>query len=312
MAYVNVEKVVKNYGDKKVLNDISFEIKKGEIFGLIGPNGAGKTTLIDIITGLKKADSGNVEIKGISIKDNIVKIRESLGLVPQDIALMEEMNGRDNLMYFGGLYGLSGSVLKERVEECLKLTGLKDKAKTTVKTYSGGMKRRLNIAAALLHNPEFLILDEPTVGVDPQSRKYIFDFLREKNKAGCTILYISHYMEEIEALCDRILLMDKGEEVAYGTKEEIKAMVGQANKIEVRLDRMPNNVEEDLRNSANGIEKIDLDLNSINLTVNANDFSMMKLISYFEKTDSVIKAINVEDISLEEAFLQLTGKSLRD
>lgn len=179
MGYVEVENIVKSYGKKRVLEDVSFQIQKGDRFGMIGPNGAGKSTLIDIITGLREADGGTVRIDGLEIQKDTIEARKRIGLVPQDLALMEELNARDNLEYFGTLYGLHGQKLKERIEEALELVGLTDHAKGKVKKYSGGMKRRLNIACAILHRPEFLILDEPTVGVDPQSRNHIFEFLKK-------------------------------------------------------------------------------------------------------------------------------------
>ena len=187
MAYVEIKSITKSFDEKKVLNQVSFEIMKGECFGLLGPNGAGKSTLIDIITGLKKTDQGDVLIDGRSIKEDALTIRQKLGVVPQELAIIEELNAVDNLTYFGGLYGLYGNTLKERIAEILAVTGLEEKKKEKVKTFSGGMKRRLNIGIALLHQPEFLILDEPTVGVDPQSRQHIFDFLETLNQQGTTI-----------------------------------------------------------------------------------------------------------------------------
>ncbi|MBS4461986.1 ABC transporter ATP-binding protein [Aerococcaceae bacterium zg-B36] len=312
MSYVTVKDINKRFQQKSVLNNVNFAIEKGERFGLIGPNGAGKSTLIDIMTGLIVADSGEVIIDDINIKKDILAVRKKLGVVPQDLALMEELNGYDNLIYFGGMYGLSGKELQSRVDELLKTIGLTGHAKKKVKTYSGGMKRRLNIAAALLHRPEFLILDEPTVGVDPQSRQYIFDFLKDLNENGTTILYISHYMEEIEALCDRLLILDSGSEVAYGTKAEVKSLVRQSNKVKIELDYVSEEVLAAIQALDNGISEVTRDFNHIHLLVDSSAFSMMRLIQALEVTDSVIKSLSLEDISLEETFLQLTGKSLRE
>ncbi|MFK8243011.1 MULTISPECIES: ABC transporter ATP-binding protein [unclassified Facklamia] len=312
MSYVTVKDINKQFQQKSVLNNVNFTIEKGERFGLIGPNGAGKSTLIDIMTGLIVADSGEVIIDDINIKKDILAVRKKLGVVPQDLALMEELNGYDNLIYFGGMYGLSGKELQSRVDELLKTIGLTAHAKKKVKTYSGGMKRRLNIAAALLHRPEFLILDEPTVGVDPQSRQYIFDFLKDLNESGTTILYISHYMEEIEALCDRLLILDSGSEVAYGTKAEVKSLVRQSNKVKIELDYVSEEVLAAIQALDNGISEVTRDFNHIHLLVDSSAFSMMRLIQALEVTDSVIKSLSLEDISLEETFLQLTGKSLRE
>ncbi|MDO4432875.1 MAG: ABC transporter ATP-binding protein [Aerococcaceae bacterium] len=312
MTYVTVSNIEKRYDTQPVLQQINFTIEKGERFGLIGPNGAGKSTLIDIMTGLKKADKGNVMIDGKSIRQHAILIREKLGVVPQELALIEELNAIDNLSYFGGMYGLSGKLLKERIDEVLHAAGLYEKRKDKVKTYSGGMKRRLNIVASLLHKPEFLILDEPTVGVDPQSRQHIFDFLMKLNAEGMTILYISHYMEEVEALCDRLLVLDLGKEVAYGTKSDVKSLVSRVNKVTLTLDRLPQQIAEQLIASENGIQQVETHMTTLHLLVNQYEFSMMKLIAFFDKTESVIKSISVDELSLEEVFLQLTGKKLRD
>lgn len=312
MAYVDVQGVYKQYKQQPVLQNVSFQINKGERFGLIGPNGAGKSTLIDIMVGLTKADKGEVLIDGKNIKQEIIAIRKKLGVVPQELALLEELNAYDNLIYFGGMYGLSGKELKDRVATLLEVIGLTDHANKKVKTYSGGMKRRLNIAAALLHEPEFLILDEPTVGVDPQSRQYIFEFLKQLNEKGTTILYISHYMEEIEALCDRLLVLDLGQEVAYGTKADVKNLVNQSSKVTIELDFVSDELVQNIKALENGISEVIAEFNHINLLVDTTVFSMMRLIQTIEKSDSVIKNISLEEISLEETFLQLTGKSLRE
>ena len=309
---IEIKDVTKSYGRQKVLQNVSFEIMEGELFGLLGPNGAGKSTLIDILTGIQSMDSGDIFINGKSIKTDKVEIRKHLGLVPQDIALLEELNAVDNLEYFGGLYGLAGSELKSQIEKLLEVAGLTDKKKEKVKNYSGGMKRRLNIAVAMLHNPSILILDEPTVGVDAQSRQHIFDYIQSLAEQGTTILYTSHYMEEIEALCKRVFILDLGEEVAYGTKEEVKKLVGHTQTVALTLDRVPAGFDEVLKNSENGIQFVTVDGQDIALTIDQTIFSMMKLIEQVEQAQLVIKSVNVKETTLEEAFLQLTGKTLRD
>lgn len=312
MAYIEVKNVEKSFGKQQVLHGVNFEIKKGERFGLIGPNGAGKSTLIDVMTGLTRADSGGVIVDGKSIKTDAIAIRKEIGVVPQDLALIETLNAYDNLEYFGGMYGIAFKELKTRIAETLEAVGLVDSAKKKVKTYSGGMKRRLNLAVAILHRPKFLILDEPTVGIDPQSRQHIFDFLNRMNQEGTTILYTSHYMEEIEAFCDRLFIVDLGREVAYGTKDQVKALVGTSGKVQLILDRYSEGLSEALLSSNNGIKTAEGKLNTIELVIDTNEFSMMKLISLLEERQIVIKSISVENVSLEEAFLQLTGKKLRD
>lgn len=309
---IEIKDVTKSYGRQKVLQNVSFEIMEGELFGLLGPNGAGKSTLIDILTGIQSMDSGEIFINGKSIKTDKVEIRKHLGLVPQDIALLEELNAVDNLEYFGGLYGLAGAELKIQIEKLLEVAGLTDKKKEKVKNYSGGMKRRLNIAVAMLHNPSILILDEPTVGVDAQSRQHIFDYIQSLAEQGTTILYTSHYMEEIEALCKRVFILDLGEEVAYGTKEEVKKLVGHTQTVALTLDRVPARFDEVLKNSENGIQFVTVDGQEIALTIDQTIFSMMKLIEQVEQAQLVIKSVNVKETTLEEAFLQLTGKTLRD
>ena len=307
-----IKDVTKSYGRHKVLQNVSFEIMEGELFGLLGPNGAGKSTLIDILTGIQSMDSGEIFINGKSIKTDKVEIRKQLGLVPQDIALLEELNAFDNLEYFGGLYGLAGQELKSQIEKLLEVAGLTDKKKEKVKNYSGGMKRRLNIAVAMLHNPSILILDEPTVGVDAQSRQHIFDYIQSLAEQGTTILYTSHYMEEIETLCKRVFILDLGEEVAYGTKEEVKKLVGHTQTVSLTLDRVPAGFDEVLKNSENGIQFVTVNGQDIALTIDQAIFSMMKLIEQVEQAQLVIKSVNVKETTLEEAFLQLTGKTLRD
>lgn len=309
---IEIKDVTKSYGRQKVLQNVSFEIMEGELFGLLGPNGAGKSTLIDILTGIQSMDSGEIFINGKSIKTDKVEIRKNLGLVPQDIALLEELNAVDNLEYFGGLYGLAGQELKSQIEKLLEVAGLTDKKKEKVKNYSGGMKRRLNIAVAMLHNPSILILDEPTVGVDAQSRQHIFDYIQSLAEQGTTILYTSHYMEEIETLCKRVFILDLGEEVAYGTKEEVKKLVGHTQTVALTLDRVPAGFDEVLKNSENGIQFVTVDGQDMALTIDQTIFSMMKLIEQVEQAQLVIKSVNVKETTLEEAFLQLTGKTLRD
>ena len=309
---IEIKDVTKSYGRQKVLQNVSFEIMEGELFGLLGPNGAGKSTLIDILTGIQSMDSGEIFINGKSIKTDKVEIRKQLGLVPQDIALLEELNAVDNLEYFGGRYGLAGAELKNQIEKLLEVAGLTDKKKEKVKNYSGGMKRRLNIAVAMLHNPSILILDEPTVGVDAQSRQHIFDYIQSLAEQGTTILYTSHYMEEIETLCKRVFILDLGEEVAYGTKEEVKKLVGHTQTVSLTLDRVPAGFDEVLKNSENGIQFVTVDGQDIALTIDQTIFSMMKLIEQVEQAQLVIKSVNVKETTLEEAFLQLTGKTLRD
>jgi len=311
MAYIEIKNISKKFDTKTVLDNVSFEVKKGDIFGLLGPNGAGKSTLLNIMIGLLKADHGNIVIDNMTMEEQPGKIKAKLGVVPQDLALIEELNAIDNLMFFGSFYGLSTSVLKERVDESLKIIGLEDSAKKKVKTYSGGMKRRLNIAVALLHQPEIVIMDEPTVGVDPQSRNYIFDFIKKLNKEqNITFIYTSHYMEEIELLCNRLFIMDDGKQVSYGTKEEIKEIVSNKHQIHLTLNEITKEFTEALQQNKNIIVVEEID-NSLSITTKI-EFEIDILIKLVTKFDLKIKNLSVVDPTLEEVFLTLTGKKLRD
>ena len=314
MAYIEIKNINKSFGKKQVLNNVSFNIERGDRFGLIGPNGAGKSTLIDIIVGLRRQDAGEVFIDGLNTQKDILKIRSTIGFVPQDIALIEDLNAVDNLRYFGVLYGLSGSHLKERIHDVLELVGLQDRRKEKLKKYSGGMKRRMNIACALLHEPEFLILDEPTVGVDPQSRNYIFEFLRTLSTTRqTTLLYTSHYMEEVEALCNKIFLIDEGNEVAYGSKNQITAMVGNEYLIKVELETAPAaDLSDRIKDAVLGIVDVETEIATLVFHVDPNRFRMMHLITFLEQNSVGITSVQREETSLEEAFLRLTGKRLRD
>lgn len=313
MSYVEIRNVYKNYGEQQVLDNVSFEIEKGERFGLIGPNGAGKSTLIDVMTGLTPLNSGEIYIDQKKVPQDIVKIREQIGLVPQEIALMQELNAVSNLEYFGGLYGLSGKELTKRIEEALEIVGLENQQKKAVKTFSGGMQRRLNIAAGILHRPKLLILDEPTVGVDPQSRNKIFEFIKYMNEEyHTTVLYTSHYMEEVEALCNRLFILDNGEQVGYGSQEEIKQLVQDHVKWLIEVEQMPLGIEEKLENHLNGVEQIIIDNNEIHLIVDPMDFNTQQFMQVITEYNLELLTLKKEELSLEEAFLQLTGKTLRD
>lgn len=311
MSQVLINHIFKSFGQKKALDNVSFQIEEGEIFGLIGPNGAGKSTLIDIIVGLQKADAGEVEVDGLRVPEDISKIRTQLGLVPQEIALIPDLAAKPNLQYFGGLYGLTGKTLNKKVGEALDLVGLKDDKKP-VKKFSGGMKRRLNLAAAIMHRPRFLILDEPTVGVDPQSRHRIFEFIKNMNaEHGTTVLYTSHYMEEVEALCPRIFIIDRGREVAYGSQEEIKQMVEDSVKWVLDLGRVPAGFTKKLK-ALTGMKEVIQEGQTFHLLVDSFNFETDQLLDLIRKENLELQGLSKEVLSLEEAFLQLTGKSLRD
>ena len=219
---LNVTMLNKSYGEKKVVNDLSFRIHKGEILCLLGPNGAGKSTTMNILCGLLGYDSGEILWNDQPVDRHLNLFKQKLGVVPQDLAIYEDLSAEKNVAFFASLYGLSGQQLQDKVDKALAFAGLSDRRADKARTFSGGMKRRLNIACAIAHEPELLIMDEPTVGIDPQSRNHILHSIRKLKQAGMTILYTTHYMEEVEAISDRILIMDSGNVIAEGTKESLK------------------------------------------------------------------------------------------
>ncbi|WP_195469502.1 ABC transporter ATP-binding protein [Clostridium sp. D43t1_170807_H7] len=311
MSIIEVKNITKRFNDKLVLDNVSYEVNEGEIFGFIGPNGAGKSTLINIMTTLLIPDSGTIKICGYDILKEPIKAKECIGYVPQDLALIEDLNAYDNLEFFGALYGLKGKVLKERIKESLKVTGLEKTKKQKVKKFSGGMKRRLNIAVAIMHHPKVLILDEPTVGVDPQSRNHIFSFIKNICKEwGTTIVYTSHYMEEVEELCKRVFIMDLGKEISYGEKGDIKSSVFSNNKVLIETQNINAKTIMELKD-IKGIMKVTDKNEEVSLTINS-EFKLAKVLSLLEKNNIDIKKISYEEPKLEDVFLSLTGKNLRD
>jgi len=312
MNYIEVKNITKRFDDKLVLDNISFNIEEGDIFGLIGPNGAGKSTLINIITGLLKNNGGEVNIGGYSIEKQPLDAKGLIGLVPQELALMEELTAYDNLEYFGAFYGLGGKLLKERIEEALVVTGLVDKRKEKVKKFSGGMKRRLNLAVAIMHKPKVLIMDEPTVGVDPQSRNYIFEFIKRINKENkTTVIYTSHYMEEVESLCNSIFIIDLGKEIASGSKSTIKAMSSENGTIKLKIDDYNEEFIVKIK-ELKGVKDCFREEDNIKILVRELVFKIENLLNLVSKEGKKIKYLNIEEASLEEVFLALTGKKLRD
>lgn len=313
MTILELKNITKRYDDKLVVDNINFSIGKGETFGLLGPNGAGKSTIISMICGLVKPDQGDVIIDGYSIIKSPTLAKKSIGVVPQDIALYESLSAIDNLKFWGTLYGLGGSLLKSRIDEVLEITGLKDRSKDKIKNYSGGMKRRINIAAAFMHHPKLLIMDEPTVGIDPQSRNHILEFTKNLNeKYGTTVIYTSHYMEEVESLCNRLMILDEGKIIAGGTQDEIKRMISNEENIEINLTNYSNEIELKLRalKNVSGINFKDGLLTIIISSSNKN--GIQDIIDILIHNNVKIQNLNVKVPNLETVFLKLTGKNLRD
>lgn len=307
---VEVRNLVKRYKDMLAVDNVSFSIEEGEIFGLLGPNGAGKTTVINTIIGLTRSDRGEIRIFGKNLRNCELEIKRDLGIVPQDIAIFEDLTAYENLSYFGKLYGLKGSRLKERVEEALEFTGLLDKKKQYPKKFSNGMKRRLNIASAIVHHPKLIIMDEPTVGIDPQSRNNILQSVKELNKMGSTIIYISHYMEEVEELCSRIIIMDQGRVIAEGTKEELKAKMTSDNRIVVELSAANYTLVANIK-KLTGVKEAYINGNELTVLSGKNSKNLRLIVDVISENSEII-SLNVEQPSLETVFLTLTGRSLRD
>lgn len=308
---VEIKNLVKRYKDFIAVDNLSLSIREGEIFGLLGPNGAGKTTTINTILGLSKKDSGDVKIFGKSMDKDEVEIKRNIGVVPQNIAVFNDLTAYENVEFFGRLYGLRGNLLKERVEEALEFTGLLDRKKDYPAKYSGGMQRRLNIACAIVHKPKLIIMDEPTVGIDPQSRNHILDSVRKLNKSGSTVIYTSHYMEEIEELCTDITIMDNGKIIASGSKEDLKSLVALEEKLTLTIANVNYTMVEQIK-SISGVK--DCILGGRNLTVISQKGSknLSRIIDSVNNSNSEIIGIDVEKPSLEGVFLTLTGRKLRD
>lgn len=305
---IKVKNLTKSYDFIEALKGINLEIDKGEIFGMLGPNGAGKSTTINILSTILTPDSGEIYLDGLSIKDNTAKCKKIIGVVPQEIALYENLSAYENLMFWGSLYKISKSELKSNANNVLEMLGLSDRKNSKIKTYSGGMKRRINIATALLHSPKILFMDEPTVGIDPQSRNLIFDVVEKLNKEGMTIIYTTHYMEEAERLCNRIAIIDMGEIIAQGTLEELRKVSDAEEFISLRFNNSPN--EEKIKSTINS--KFSINENSLNVFSNNIRTELPSLISTLHNAGLEPTQIEIQQANLETIFLKLTGRQLRD
>jgi ABC-2 type transport system ATP-binding protein len=312
-AILNVQNLVKNYGDFKAVKGVSFYIEEGEIFSLLGPNGAGKTTTISMLSTLYTPTSGDATIGGHSITKDPMGVRGIIGVVPQDLALYEDLTARENLIFWGQMYNMSGKPLTTRVDEVLEQIGLTDKAKDRVKTYSGGMKRRVNIGVGLLHKPRLLFLDEPTVGIDPQSRRAILDTVKDLNNQGMTLLYITHYMEEAEELSDRVGIFDHGEMIAIGTQKELTQQVGEAETLILHVGE--NDDSEALAKTLKDIQGVQqataVDHEVSVVCAEAEDV-LAAVVTKANDRGIKIRSIDIREPNLEAVFLHLTGRALRD
>ena len=302
--------VVKRYGDTMALDHLNLEVAEGEIFGLLGPNGAGRTTAIHTICGLINADSGETIVFGKRQNINNLQTRRNMGLVTQDITVFPNLSATENLKYFGGLYGLRGAELRANVEETLDFVGLSEHAKKRPSKFSGGMQRRLNIACALVHKPKFVIMDEPTVGIDPQSRNHILESVKKLAQQGTTVLYTSHYMEEVEALCKRIAVMDKGRVIAEGELNELVQRIQHEQKTHFTAVSPSEALSEELLAIA-GVKKVEA-TGSQYLIISASGSGNVSRIMEIAQRHGGVSSFSEEKPNLEDAFLTLTGKRLRD
>ncbi len=311
MKLLEAKNLQKKYKHVHAVKGIDFHLNEGEILGFLGPNGAGKSVTISMISSLVPPTEGEILFKGESILKNPRPLRQVLGVVPQEIALYPDLTGYENLSFFGRLYGLRGKELQKRITEVLEVIGLSERASEKVENYSGGMKRRINIGAALLHRPQILIMDEPTVGIDPQSRNHILQTVKELNKQGMSILYTSHYMEEVEFLCDRIYILDSGQVIASGTKEELKQIVSKGEMIELKVDVATDDFTERLKQHPM-ITAVTADEHSYNIVVQKGSRFFGEIFHLAEDCQVSILSIEVKTPTLEDVFLQLTGRGLRD
>jgi ABC-2 type transport system ATP-binding protein len=302
---IKAENLKKSYGPTVAVDDISFEVQKGQTFGLLGPNGAGKTTTIKLLCGLLKPDAGTISLDG-KTDPGQVEVRMSLGVVPQALALYEELSALENLRFFGRIYGLGGRKLKERVENCLNIAGLAQRSKERVSKYSGGMKRRLNMVCSLLHDPPILLLDEPTVGVDPQSRNLIFETIENMSKEGRTIIYTTHYMEEAQRLCDKVAIIDHGRILEMDSVENLITKHGGPSHIEAEF--------EEKQFDANKIKPFidDKNMQSDGTKIRFQTDRPMESLAKLNSSGVRFLSLKVQTANLEDVFLNLTGRRLRD
>lgn len=308
---IQVRSVSKSFGNIEAVKNVSFTIDKGKIFGILGPNGAGKSTIVNILNTLVKPDTGDVIIDGVNIKDDGVTIKLIMGVVPQEIALYEELSAYENLMFWGGLYNIPKPVLKTIVNNTLELVDLSNRRNDRIRTFSGGMKRRINIACSLLHNPKILVLDEPTVGVDPQNRNHIFEVIERLNNEGMTIIYTTHYMEEAERFCDKIAIIDVGRIIAQGTLMELRKISEVKDLIAIKLADSDNEIISRIT-SANPLFKFDSTSGTLKVECSSISRDISIIINHIQNAGGIIERIYTQGTNLESIYLKLTGKELRD
>lgn len=310
MKAIETQHLVKVFGDLRAVDDVSFSVKEGEIFSLLGPNGAGKSTTISMISGLLTPTKGDTLVFGNSVRKNPTKAQEMLGIVPQELAIYPDLTAKQNLMFWGRMYGLRGDELKKRVHEILELTELADRQNQNADKFSGGMKRRLNIGIALLHRPRLIILDEPTVGIDPQSRRKILDSVKQFRDEGTTVLYTTHYMEEAAELSDRIGIIDHGKIIALGSQEQLSKLVGEKERILLAISE-PEKMAEVFKALPSVVAVERLDGHSL-ITTEDSDALLPQLFELAQEQGARITSVEVQEVTLETVFLHLTGRALRE
>ncbi len=308
---IEVLDLYRSFGDNKAVQGVSFDVQQGEIFSLLGPNGAGKTTTISMLSCLLRPDDGDARVMGHSIRNDQNGVKSVLGVVPQDIALYEDLTARENLTFWGKMYSLRGPALHKRVDEVLDVIGLRERAKERVGKYSGGMKRRVNIGVALLHKPKVIYMDEPTVGIDPQSRRNILDSVVTLKDQGMTVLYTTHYMEEAQELSDHIAIMDHGKMIASGTNEELVKLVGGQTRIDLTLNVDAAKVMDAWR-SVEGVERVVAEDGVVSVLVADSNLVLPHLFESATRLSVRITSVDIREPNLEAVFLHLTGRALRD
>jgi len=308
---IGVRNLVKRYGELVAVDAVSFEVAKGEIFGLLGPNGAGKTTIISILSCITPPTSGSASVSGLDVVTDSLTARSRIGVVPQEIALYSTLSARDNLMFWGRMYGLRDRTLARRVDELLDVVQLSDRANSRIDTFSGGMKRRINIAAGLLHRPDVLFLDEPTVGIDPSTRRSILDLVKKLNAEGLTVLYTTHYLEEAEFLCDRVGIMDEGKMIAVGTRDELTDSIGATGVIAVRADGLNDALVDWLASLPEVSEAAKSD-DRLTLNVVRGANLLPTVVEKLTGSGIDIHSVDEPVPTLESVFLHLTGKRLAE